>query len=249
MRFNGSAANERMEVSANGGRIRFTRDVATITMDLNDVEAIDANALAGTDTVTVGDLSGTDMRTVAPNLAGVGGADDAAADNVIVSGTNGDDVVSVTGSGTNASVLGLASRVEISGARNATDRLTVNALAGDDVVDATSLAASAIALTANGGNGDDVLLGGAGNDTLLGGAGDDVLIGGPGNDVLDGAPGSDVVLDIAANRVSSASAVGMKWLDRHAGTSRGKTVLKLDGEKRKLPRAKLAKLKLNVARS
>ena len=249
MRFNGSAANERMEATANGGRVLFTRDVANIVMDLNDVEAIDANALAGTDTVTVNDLSGTDMNEVAPNLAAPGGADDAAADNVIVNATNGEDVITVAGSGTAASVLGLPARVEISGARAATDRLTINALAGDDVVDASGLAASAIALTVTGGDNDDVLIGGAGNDTLSGGAGDDVLIGGPGIDVLDGAPGSDVVLDsIAANTVSSASAVGTKWLSKHAKSVRGKTVLKLDGEKRKLPRAKLAKLKLGVSK-
>ena len=47
MAFNGSNANERMEVSANGGRVRFTRDVGNIVMDLNDVETIDAKALAG----------------------------------------------------------------------------------------------------------------------------------------------------------------------------------------------------------
>jgi Ca2+-binding RTX toxin-like protein len=249
MRFNGSAANERMEVAANGGRVRFTRDVANIVMDLDDVEEIDANALAGADTVTVNDMSGTDLVGVSPNLAGVGGVDDAAADNVIVSGTNGDDVISVAGSSGNATVLGLASRVDISGASAATDRLTVNALAGDDVVDASSLAASAIALTANGGTGDDVLIGGAGNDTLAGGEGDDVLIGGPGIDVLDGAPGSDVVLDsVAVNEVSSARAVGQRWLSKHARTVRGKTVLKVAGEKHKLPRAKLAKLKKGVAK-
>ncbi|HEX5497962.1 MAG TPA: calcium-binding protein, partial [Thermomicrobiales bacterium] len=59
--FNGSAANERMEVSANGGRVRFTRDVANIVMDLNDVESIDARTLGGADTLTVNDMSGTDL--------------------------------------------------------------------------------------------------------------------------------------------------------------------------------------------
>ena len=49
-------------------------------------------------------------------------------------------------------------------------------------------------LTADGGDGDDVLIGGAGNDTLLGGAGDDVLIGGPGLDVLDGGPGDNILI-------------------------------------------------------
>ena len=44
----------------------------------------------------------------------------------------------------------------------------------------------AMQLTANGGDGNDVLIGSAGNDMLTGGAGDDVLIGGPGQDILDG---------------------------------------------------------------
>ena len=92
--------------------MRFTRDIANIVMDLNDVEAIGVNALGGADTITVNDLSGTDLNRVEPNL---GGADDAA-DNVIVNATNGDDIVSVVGSGPNASVTGLAARTDISGA-------------------------------------------------------------------------------------------------------------------------------------
>ncbi len=65
--------------------------------------------------------------------------------------------------------LGLAARVHITGAEAANDRLIVNALGGDDVVDASALSANAIQLTENGGDGNDVLIGGAGNDTLLGG--------------------------------------------------------------------------------
>ena len=42
----------------------------------------------------------------------------------------------------------------------------MNALAGDDVVEGSALAAGAISLTFDGGNGDDVLIGGAGNDIL-----------------------------------------------------------------------------------
>ena len=49
-------------------------------------------------------------------------------------------------------------------------------------------------LTADGGDGDDVLIGGRGNDTLIGGAGDDVLIGGPGQDILDGGPGDNILI-------------------------------------------------------
>ena len=55
--FNGSAANENIEISANGGRVLFTRDVANIIMDLNDVETINFNALGGTDNIMVNDLT------------------------------------------------------------------------------------------------------------------------------------------------------------------------------------------------
>jgi len=75
----------------------------------------------------------------------------------------------------------------------ANDRLTVKALAGDDVIEATGLSATGILLTEDGGAGDDILIGGDGNDTLLGGDGDDVLSGGPGQDILDGGTGDNVL--------------------------------------------------------
>ena len=248
MPFNGSAANENMEVSANGGRVRFTRNIANIVMDLNDVESIVARTLGGADNLVVNDLSGTDVTNVVADLAAVGGGDDLAADNVITNATNGEDVVSVAGTGPNATVRGLAARVAVSGAIAGSDRITVNALAGDDVVDATALAANSALLTVSGGDGDDVILGGAGNDTLLGGAGDDVIIGGPGTDTIDGAPGDDVVIQSltananANNAVKSASVKGKRWLKAHARVVKGKTVLKVDGKKHKLPRASLAQL-------
>ena len=234
--FNGSGANERMDASANGGRIRFTRDVANITMDLNDVESITARTLGGADTVSVHDVSGTDLTAVRADLAATGGGDDGAADNVIADATNGDDVASVTG-GATTHLNGLAARIAIVAAGATTDRLTVNALAGDDVVDATAVPAGSALLTLSGGAGDDVLLGGAGDDTLLGGAGDDVLIGGPGADVIDGAPGDDVVIALTANRVQSAAVKGTRWLRAHTRTVGAKTALVVGGEQRKLPRA------------
>jgi Ca2+-binding RTX toxin-like protein len=240
MTFNGSAANEILDTSAIGGRVRFTRNVGNIAMDLDDVESIDANALGGTDFVTVNDMSGTDLGNLTADLAAPGGGNDVAADNVIVNATNGDDVVTVSGSGTSAQVAGLQALVSVSGGIAGSDRLTVNALSGDDVVDASGLAASALLLTVSGGNDDDVLIGGAGNDTLSGDAGDDVLLGGPGADVLDGAPGDDVVIQLVGqDRAKSAKKVGKRWVTRHARAVQGKTVLKLDGEKRTLPRADL----------
>jgi Ca2+-binding RTX toxin-like protein len=243
MPFNGANISEKMEVTANGNRVRFTRDIASIVMDLNDVEIITVKALGGADTITVGDMSGTDLTNVNTDLAAGIGGDDAAADNVIAAGTNGADVVSVAGTGQNAAISGLTARISVTGAIAGSDRITVNALAGDDVVDASGLAADSALLTVDGGDNDDVIVGGRGPDTLLGGNGDDVIIGGPGADIIDGGAGDNVVIDPAdASTITSAKVVGKRWLKAHARTAKGKTVLKVDGQKTKLPRAKLAKL-------
>jgi Ca2+-binding RTX toxin-like protein len=194
MIFNGANVAENIDIAANGGRVRFFRNVANVVMDLNDVESIDFNAQGGADTVVVNDLSGTDVTEINLNLATLIGGGDAQPDTVIVQGTSGDDIALVVGDANGTSVLGLAAQINVTGAESANDRLTINALAGDDVVEASSLAASAIQLTADGGDNDDVLIGGEGNDTLLGGLGDDVLLGGPGIDVLDGGPGDNVVI-------------------------------------------------------
>ena len=92
----------------------------------------------------------------------------------------------MSGSNGAAIVTGLAATVSIGNAEPANDTLAINALAGNDVVDASALQASAIKLA---------LDGGAGNDTLTGGAGNDVLNGGPArrSDVLDGGPGNDIL--------------------------------------------------------
>ena len=249
MLFNGANIAENIDLSANGGRVRFTRDIAGVVMDLDDVEGVDFNALGGADNVLVHDLSGTDVIEVNTNLA-ANGAGDAQPDNVLVEGTNGDDVSIVAGDASGVAVLGLAARVNITGAEAANDRLRVNALAGDDVVEASSLAAGSIQLTADGGDGDDVLVGGAGDDVLLGGAGDDVLLGGAGNDTIDGGPGSNIeIQSLGADTVRAAVTVGTGWLESHARTVDGKTVLDIGGKKHTLPRADLHKLVRGAAAS
>jgi Ca2+-binding RTX toxin-like protein len=192
--FNGANIAENIEISANGGRVLFSRNVATVTMDLNDVEAISFDALGGADTIRINDLSGTDLTEVNINLAAAGGAGDGQADTIIINATNDDDVAFVFGDAGGVSVLGLATQVNIVGFEAGLDSLVINTLAGDDVVEASGLAAGAIQLTADGGDGNDVLIGGAGADVLLGGAGDDVLIGGPGIDILNDVLGSNILL-------------------------------------------------------
>ena len=194
MLFNGANVAEKVDLSANGSRLRFFRDVATITMDTAGVERVDFKALGAADSVTVGDLSGTAVDEVNIDLAGSLGGGDTAADSVVVKGTNSNDVVFVSGANGAASVLGLAARVNITNAEQANDTLAVDALAGNDIVFGGGLEASGIRLAESGGDGNDVLLGSAGNDTLRGESGDDVLLGGPGQDVLDGGPGNNVVV-------------------------------------------------------
>ncbi|MCE9562141.1 MAG: calcium-binding protein [Planctomycetes bacterium] len=190
MQFNGANINENIDISANGSRLRFTRDVANITMDANGVEQVNFAALGGADKITVNDLRGTDVTAVNLNL-GSNGAGDGQVDTVIVNGTNGDDTIVATGDASGATVVGLTAQINITGAET-TDRLALNGLAGDDVIDASNLSASVI--VADGGDGADILLGGGGNDTLLGGAGDDELIGGLGQDILDGGTGDNILI-------------------------------------------------------
>ncbi len=243
MLFNGANVAETINLQANGGRVLFTRDIATVTMDLNDVEQTDFNALGGVDRVTVGDLSGTDMTEVNTNLAGAGGVDDAAADTVFATGTNGDDVAVVVGGAGQASAFGLAAQVNVTGATAGSDRLAISMLAGDDVADASGLQATGPLLSVDGGDNNDVIVGGDGDDTLLGGNGDDVLLGGLGNDVIDGGPGDNVVIQsLGADTTSAAAVTGEEWLETHADTVGGETVLEVGGEQRTLPEADLADL-------
>jgi Ca2+-binding RTX toxin-like protein len=197
-RFNGSDADEKIDLVANGPRARLTRDVGGIGMDLNRVEVVTINALGGADTVTVNDLSGTSVTDVNLNLAGPGGGGlagvpDGKTDTVIVAGTADDDSAFVVGSISRTEIFGLAADVSITGSDGTSDRLEVRGLSGNDEINAGGLAADAMSYTADGGTGDDVLIGGAGNDTLRGGDGDDVLVGGPGDDNLDGGAGDNLL--------------------------------------------------------
>src|SRR5215471_13952806 len=69
LQFNGANIAEQMDLSANGTRLRFTRDVGNVVMDVAGVEQVNIAALGGADTIDVHDLSGTDVTKVNINLA------------------------------------------------------------------------------------------------------------------------------------------------------------------------------------
>ena len=68
--FNGANLDEKIDISANGGHARLSRDVGIITMDLDNVETVNVTARGGADTITVNDLSKTDVSKVNIDLAG-----------------------------------------------------------------------------------------------------------------------------------------------------------------------------------
>jgi Ca2+-binding RTX toxin-like protein len=180
-----------VNLSANGTRVLLSNFFAAF--DAAGVERVDIAGSHGADTVTVNDLTGTGVTEVNINL----GNFDGQPDNVIINGTAGNDKILVSGDDgvvdpfgritrpAGVFVSGLAAQVNIFGVDAAVDRLTVNALGGDDTVRASRLPANVIQLTEDGGDG---------NDSLIGSQGDDVLIGGPGRDVLSGAGGHDTLI-------------------------------------------------------
>jgi Ca2+-binding RTX toxin-like protein len=198
--FNGSSASEKINLSANGGRVSFSRDVAAIAMDLDDIEFIKFAAQGGSDNIVVGDLSATDVLEVAIDLRPFGiGAGDGQADSVTAHGSVGGDSIEVVASGGTVTVAGLSTLIQMQGFEPA-DRLTVSGNDGDDLISASTVPLGAMILTLDGGAGNDTLVGSGGNDTLLGGTGNDLLDGGAGNNTLDGGIGNDTyVIDSSAD--------------------------------------------------
>src|SRR5439155_19354595 len=129
--FNGANIAEKIELSANGNRLKFTRDIGTITMDTAGVEQVDFNALGGADLATVNDLSGTDVDAVNVDLAAtLGGATgDLQPDRVVVNATNNDDTIRINGNAAEVTEKGLDPRIGILHAEVANDRLEINSVA------------------------------------------------------------------------------------------------------------------------
>ena len=149
--------------SGSGERARFFRDVANITMDLDRVERIEFKALGGADQIVVNDLSRTDVREVALDLAGALGGGDGAIDRITLKGAGTGKLIVIQGAGTSLNVAGLHAAVSVANAE-ATDTLLIAAGGGDDTVNANNLAAGIVELTIDAGRGNDQVIGSAGAD-------------------------------------------------------------------------------------
>ena len=191
MLFNGSTGDEIFAVTAQGAGFRFTRNLGTIVMDATQVELLTLNALGGSDSATVNDLTGVaDLNTITFSM-GVGddtasaSAQANAAISFLVSGGTGNDTL--TGS-PNADVIG---------GDDGND--TILGLAGVDLMD--------------GGAGDDTITGGPGSEpNQQGGDGNDTFIWNPGDgsDGLVGGAGTDTELfnGSAGNEIFAVTAQG-----------------------------------------
>ena len=122
-------------------------------MDLHGVEHVQLNALGGADTITVNDLTGTDVNQIAIDLGSPpgSGSGDGQVDTVVINATAGADVITLTDNNGVVTVSGLAETITITGF-DPTDKIVINGLGGDDVIQASGLG-TAMQLTANGGDG------------------------------------------------------------------------------------------------
>jgi Ca2+-binding RTX toxin-like protein len=183
--FSGASTADQLLLAADAGRARLTRKPSPIAIDTGTVERIDVKPLGGADTLTIGDLAGTGVQEVRPDLG------DAAADEVIVNGTaQGDLVHALDGGSGSTFVIGLSAVVTLLHADPALDALTLATLGGDDRADASATGVLA-KLEIDGGAGSDRLFGTAAADVLDGGDGDDVVDPGRGDDDVRLGAGND----------------------------------------------------------
>lgn len=165
--FSGANISERIDIAANGSRVRFFRDVASIVMDINDVERLTFHALGGADSIVVNDLSGTDLKSVAIDLESLSGSGtgDGQPDSVSVFGSSGADAVTIAATATGHVIRGLPWRVNVIG-QESMDTVFLSTGAGNDTIDAGATAAG-YSFTIDSGFGKDKLTAGLGNDVFV----------------------------------------------------------------------------------
>ena len=160
--FDGPVQADAFRLSPSGRQAMLTHDAGAAALALSETEQVDVASIGGNHALTVDDLRGTGITGVANDLASVPGraTSGAAVAQTIVNGTVGDDTIVASGGGAATTVHGLAATVQILHA-DTRDDLTIAGLAGNDRIDATGLQADAPKLAADGGAGNDTILGGA----------------------------------------------------------------------------------------
>ena len=130
------------------------------------------------------------VRTAAPAVDSLEARRLFAAAPLVINGTAGNDVIELgqTATAYVVTLNGVATQHAIADV----SKIDVKCGDGDDIVVASP--ALTLGFYADGGNGNDRMIGSQAADTMLGAAGKDQLYGGLGNDRLNGAGGNDKVL-------------------------------------------------------
>ncbi|MFM7843859.1 MAG: MBG domain-containing protein, partial [Planctomycetota bacterium] len=217
--FHGASNNDNLSASVSGSTLTFTANGVSNTYSTADVSSLRVRTHGGTD------LANFSNSTLPVYLAGGAGNDilyGGSSDDIIVGGAGNDQLVGNAGNDLywfDATTAIGSDTVADSGGIDTFDysgttgiAVSVNlGLTTTQVVNANhsvTLNISAVIENANGGDGNDTLIGNAsanvlnvngGNDTLQGLDGADTLNGGNGNDTLDGGAGNDSLAGGAGN--------------------------------------------------
>jgi hypothetical protein len=144
----GSDADETFDFAPNGHRLRVTRDVDDVSLDINSIEAFDVIVGSGADTTRIGDLRAAGVQDIhtslAPTIITAGG--DKSADRVEIVGTNGADNVKVTGLSSSATVTGLPLKLLVTHSDGLLDTLAIDTRGGNDSIDSSGLPPGTIGL-------------------------------------------------------------------------------------------------------
>ena len=167
--------------------------------DIGAYEAQIASGLPICQVVTLNEPGQPGTATAGPNA-------DSGGMVLIVTGTDGHDVIVVEPRPTNRNQL----RVKLNGQhvalfnRSAIQQIVVFGLAGNEVIVIHATLTQLVKLF--GGDGDDQLFSARGNDGLDGGEGNDQLFGLAGNDTLCGGPGNDFLFGQQGNDFAGGGA-------------------------------------------
>jgi Ca2+-binding RTX toxin-like protein len=185
-----SAADQSHDVQPAGGRVRLNKL-------LFDAEVLELFVGAGSDSLSVGDVSGTGLEDIITELGGT----DLKPDTLTVTGTAASDEIRVEGVGSFHEIEGLPARLSVFGA-DPGDRLVIFGRDGDDTIDASNMGKDQFQPFLEGGPGKDVIVGSPGQDRITGGSGTDVAFmgagldtftwgAGDGRDIVEGQAGTD----------------------------------------------------------
>ncbi len=180
--FNGSNASEAFDISALGGQVSLTRNIAAVLMTLDKVEQIDLAALGGNDTITIHDMTGTELSRLNINLGlSATGGSDGVTDIIVIDGTSGRDLIKLSMQNGALVVDGLPTQIVIQNF-DSFDQIHISGLGVGDAVDTSAIHGGAPALffdaasSLTAGADHDLLFGGLGHESHAAGGIADALI-------------------------------------------------------------------------